>query len=99
MHQPTNLDAAVADFTSRVTQSAELHIKKTSGQFRPHKKTAWWNAECRQAVSERHHAWNVMSKHPTAANLELYQAKCVLVKQLCKASKQTLGRNLPLHLL
>lgn len=88
LYQPLNLDVAVADITNRITLSATKHIKKTTGHFRPHKQTAWWNDECMQAVAERHHASNVLARHPTRANLNEYQLKSATVKQVCKASKK-----------
>lgn len=64
LQNPTNWEEVTKNLVEPAKELASLKI---------HKKHAWWNKECEEAIKKRLQAWKIWNAHKTAGNLEKSQ--------------------------
>ena len=85
---PNDIETLNNDIKRRINESAEKTIGHTTGRCTTRKRTCWWNATCSKAVAERRCARRKMEKHPTLANIRMYQKKTQECKKICNDQKR-----------
>lgn len=85
---PVDINTLVEDFNSRIIESAEENISKSSGKVRQHRSTPWWNPECYKLVAARRSARRLLELHPMADNLKDYNSRTTASKEMCKKTKK-----------
>ena len=82
--RPDSINNITREFTTRIFESAEDTIKRTSGRVKSRRQICWWNEQCSLAVAKRRQARKQLERYPCRVNIIRYTEKTAKAKKCVK---------------
>ena len=86
------LEEPITSFTEIIDGIVNEVIPKTSGKPRPHP-TPWFNNECKEVITQRRKALNVLKREPTIHNSNRYHTIRAKARRVIRSNKRKSWKN------